>query len=232
MIKAIVTDIEGTTSSLSFVHDVLFPYARQHMAEFVRRHAQDSAVVPLLNDVRVEVGEDLKLDKIIEQLQNWMKEDKKITPLKALQGMVWQAGYQDGAFTGHVYDDAVACLSRWHDQGIPLYVFSSGSVKAQKLLFGFSDAGDLSSLFQGYFDTRIGNKRENLAYQAIAKEIGLPAADILFLSDIKEELDAAKSIGMQTVWLLREGEPDAAAEHQQVKDFSEIMFAEVSSIES
>ena len=209
---------------MSFVHDELFPYARQHIAEFVRHHAQDPAVGALLNDVCQEVGEDLSLDGMIEQLQDWMKEDKKITPLKALQGMIWQEAYTDGAFTGHVYKDAVEHLKKWHAQGILLYVFSSGTVKAQQLLFGFSDAGDLTSLFQGYFDTRMGNKRENLAYHAIAKEIDLSTADILFLSDIKEELDAAKSTGMQTVWLLRDGEPDVSAVHQQVRDFSEIIF--------
>jgi len=226
MIKAIVTDIEGTTSSLSFVHDVLFPYAREHMAEFVRCHAEAPAVVSHLNDVQLEAGADLSLDGIIELLLDWIAQDKKITPLKALQGMVWEAGFKDGDFTGHVYDDAVEYLNKWHAQGIRLYVFSSGSVKAQQLLFGFSDAGDLTPLFSGYFDTRIGNKRETGAYKAIASEIGLPAADILFLSDIKEELDAAKATGMQTVWLVRDSEPDATAAHHQVKDFSQIMFDE------
>lgn len=222
MIKAVVTDIEGTTSSLSFVHDVLFPYAREHMAAFVRCHAQDPTVMSHLNDVRLEAGADLSLDGIIEQLLDWIAQDKKITPLKALQGMIWEAGYKDGHFTGHVYDDAVEYLKKWHAQGIRLYVFSSGSVKAQQLLFGYSDAGDLTPLFSGYFDTRIGNKRQTGAYQAIASEIGLPAADILFLSDIKQELDAARSAGMQTIWLTRDSEPDAAAAHQQVRDFSQI----------
>lgn len=224
MIKAIVTDIEGTTSSISFVHEVLFPYAREHLAKFVRAHAEDSEVVSHLNAVRLEAGADLSLEDIIEQLLDWIAQDKKITSLKALQGMIWEAGYQNGDFTGHIHDDAVEYLRQWHAQGMRLYVFSSGSVKAQQLLFGFSDAGDLTSLFSGYFDTLIGNKRESVAYKAIASEIGLPAADILFLSDIKEELDAATSIGMQTVWLVRDSEPDAIAAHSQVKDFSQIKF--------
>ena len=224
MIKAIVTDIEGTTSSLSFVHDVLFPYARQHMAEFVRHHADDPAVATLLKDVQGEVGRELDLDAVIAQLLDWIKQDKKITPLKALQGMIWEAGYQQGAFTGHVYDDAVAYLQKWHAQGIRLYVFSSGSVKAQQLLFGYSDAGDLRPLFTDYFDTRIGNKRETPAYETICHTIGLPATEILFLSDIKEELDAARQAGMQTCWLLRDGDIDASAAHTQVQNFSQIVL--------
>ena len=222
MIRAIVTDIEGTTSSISFVHEVLFPYARQHLADFVRCHAEDPHVVSYINDVRLEAGEALSLDGVIAQLLTWIAEDKKITALKALQGMIWEEGYRQGDFTGHIYDDVVEYLKQWHAAGIKLYVFSSGSVKAQQLLFGYSDAGDLTSLFSGYFDTRIGNKREVAAYQTIITDLKLPAAEILFLSDIKEELDAARSAGMQTVWLMRDGQTDAAATHHQVKDFSAI----------
>jgi len=222
MIKAIVTDIEGTTSSLSFVHDVLFPYAQEHMAAFVRGHAEAPEVVALLNDVQQEVAQELSLDEIIEQLLLWISEDKKITPLKALQGMIWEAGYKGGDFTGHVYADAIECIKKWHAQGIKLYVFSSGSVKAQQLLFGYSDAGDLTPLFSGYFDTRIGNKRETDAYQTIIKHIGLAAEEILFLSDIRQELDAAKLAGMQTAWLVRDNQIDEQVTHHQVQDFSQI----------
>ncbi len=222
MIRAIVTDIEGTTSSISFVHEVLFPYAREHLAEFVQSHAEDPAVASHLDAVRAEAGAALSLDGVIEQLLRWIAEDKKITPLKALQGMIWEAGYKNGDFTGHMYHDAVEYLKKWQAQGIRLYVFSSGSVKAQQLLFGHSDAGDLTPLFSGYFDTRIGNKREAAAYQTIIKEIGLPAAEILFLSDIKEELDAARATGMHTNWLVRDSEPDATAAHPQVRDFAQL----------
>lgn len=222
MIKAIVTDIEGTTTSLSFVHDVLFPYAKQRMAAFVRDHAQDPAVASHLNEVRREAGEALDIEGIIARLLEWIEQDKKITPLKALQGMIWENGYRQGDFTGHVYADAVERLKQWHARGIRLYIFSSGSVEAQKLLFGFSDAGDLTPLFSGYFDTRIGNKREPAAYAAITRELGLPTGDILFLSDIEAELDAARAGGMQTIWLVRGAEPDPDAAHTQVKDFTGI----------
>ncbi len=223
MIKAIVTDIEGTTSSISFVHEVLFPYAREHMAEFVRSHQDEPAVAEQLRAVGEEVGRQLDSDAAIAQLLAWIAEDKKATPLKALQGMIWAAGYRDGSFTGHVYDDAVAGLRRWHEAGVKLYVYSSGSVPAQKLLFGYSDAGDLTPLFSGYFDTRIGHKREAQAYRTIVNELAVAANEILFLSDIEEELDAAREAGMQTCWLVRDAEAlDPQAAHPQAKDFDAI----------
>jgi len=222
MIRAILTDIEGTTSSLRFVHDVLFPYARAHMADFVRCNAEDPRVVPYLNDVRLLAGEDLDLDGIIAQLIAWIDADEKITPLKALQGRIWEEGYDKGAFTGHVYPDAVRCLERWSGSGLRLYVFSSGSVQAQQLLFAHSDAGDLTPLFSGYYDTRIGNKRDPGAYTAIAADIGLPPQDILFLSDTGAELDAARAAGMHTTWLVRDATPDPAAAHPQFSDFDAI----------
>jgi len=224
MIRAIVTDIEGTTSSLSFVKDVLFPYARQHIGAFVREQAAQLAVRAQLDAVSAAVGQALADDAAIDQLVRWIDEDKKITPLKALQGRIWEAGYRNGDFQGHVYDDAVQRLRAWKDQGLALYVFSSGSVHAQKLLFGYSCFGDLTPLFSGYFDTTIGNKRETDAYHRIAHEIGLPAADILFLSDIREELDAAQMAGLHTAWLVREGELPKDSRHPLVRDFSTIQL--------
>lgn len=222
MIRAILTDIEGTTSSISFVHDVLFPYARARMGEYVRAHAREPKVAGCLDDVRAEAGEPLDLEGVIAQLCRWIDEDRKITPLKTLQGMIWEGGYLNGDFTGHIYHDAARKLREWQRQGLRLYVFSSGSVKAQKLLFGHSDAGDLTPLFSGYYDTTIGNKRESAAYHAIARDIGLPPHEILFLSDIREELDAAHEEGMQTLQLVREGALDPGAAHRQVRDFAAI----------
>lgn len=221
MIKAIITDIEGTTSSLSFVKDVLFPYAREHINDFVHTHAHDHDVRMLLDEVAAitHVTTD---NQVIEQLLRWMSEDKKITPLKTLQGMIWEHGYTRGDFTGHVYADAARRLKAWHAQGKRLYVFSSGSVHAQKLLFAHTEDGDLTPLFSGYFDTSVGSKKEAISYQKIAQIIGLAPQKILFLSDIKEELDAAQQSGMQTVWLLRDGVPgnaDAEITHRQAHDF-------------
>jgi enolase-phosphatase E1 len=224
MIKAIITDIEGTTSSLAFVKDVLFPYARAHLAEFVRQHAADEAVKALLADTAALVGAPLTTDALIAQLLAWLDADKKITPLKSLQGLIWEAGYQRGDFHGHVYADAAERLQAWKKQGLDLYVYSSGSVHAQKLLFAHTPYGDLTPLFSGYFDTHIGGKREPQAYQAIVAQVQLPPDNLLFLSDIEEELAAAKAVGFNTVWLVREGELDTHAQHRQVKGFAEITF--------
>ncbi|MCB1728275.1 MAG: acireductone synthase, partial [Gammaproteobacteria bacterium] len=136
MIQAILTDIEGTTSSISFVKDVLFPYAREHMRDFVQTHADEVPVRQALDDVDNAVGHLLNTEDAIDQLIMWIDQDRKITPLKALQGLIWEAGYRDGDFHGHVYPDAVDRLRRWQADGLRLYVYSSGSVYAQKLLFG------------------------------------------------------------------------------------------------
>ena len=223
MIKAIVTDIEGTTSSLSFVKDVLFPYAREHLADFIAQQGNEPQVRQLLNEAKQEAGDASMSDEtIVQQFIQWIDEDKKVTPLKSLQGLIWEQGYRQGDYTGHMYADAVEYLRQWHDQGIRLYVYSSGSVYAQKLLFGHTDYGDLTHLFTDYFDTHIGHKREADAYRAIGKSTGIPCVDILFLSDIKEELDAARETGMRTYWLVRDGTLSIDSKHPQAKDFSEI----------
>ena len=222
MIKAIITDIEGTTSSLSFVKDILFPYARNHIQDFVLSHSNQKEVRTLLDDVKKEVGRELSDIEITTQLVRWIDEDKKITPMKALQGMIWEAGYRHGDFTGHVYEDAVRNLRRWYELGIALYVFSSGSAQAQRLIFGYSDQGDLTPIFSGYFDTTVGAKRDTDSYKRIAADIAIDPSQILFLSDVKEELDAAHTAGMQTIWLVREGIIDARASHKQVRDFDAI----------
>ncbi len=222
MIKAILTDIEGTTSSLAFVKDVLFPYSRAHMAGFIHAHAPEPAVRAQLDEVSRLAGRALTIEEAIAQLISWIDADKKITPLKALQGLIWEAGYKQGDYQGHMYEDAVRRLRRWKEQGLRLYVFSSGSVLAQKLLFGHTAYGNLTPLFSGYFDTTIGNKREADAYRVIAGKIDLKPPEILFLSDIHEELDAARAAGMQTVWLVRGGALNPAAAHPQVAGFDDI----------
>lgn len=222
MIRAVLTDIEGTTTSVSFVFEVLFPYARSRMAKFIAAHAGEPAVREQLAAVAREVERRLSDAQAAELLIGWIDEDRKATPLKALQGMIWEDGYRRGELTGHVYADAVRNLRRWHDAGMRLYVYSSGSVQAQRLIFGHSEAGDLTGLFAGYFDTRVGGKREPASYRAIADQIGVPAAEILFLSDVGEELDAASEAGMQTTWLVRDAAPDPAARHRQVADFDAI----------
>ncbi|MEP6485499.1 MAG: acireductone synthase [Rudaea sp.] len=225
MIKAILTDIEGTTSSISFVKDTLFPYARKHLPAFVVTHTDDTAVQHWLHEAAKEAGlVSATQTEIIELLQRWIDEDRKSTALKALQGMIWDEGYRSGEYQAHVYDDAVPALREWKLQGLDLYVYSSGSVPAQKLFFGFSTAGDVTPLFSGYFDTTIGAKREAASYAAIAKETGLRADEILFLSDIVEELDAARVAGMKTTLVARTPSscPTGGA-HPCVADFTAIV---------
>ncbi len=226
MIRAIVTDIEGTTSSIDFVHQTLFPYAKAHVRAFLREQSGNDEVQHLLDDVEKLVGADLSIDEAADVLEQWMDEDKKLTPLKALQGLIWKIGYEAGALKGHVYADTPEYLRRWHAQGMALYVYSSGSVAAQKLIFGHSDAGDLTPLFSGYFDTRIGGKREASAYQRILQALKLPGEQVLFLSDIGEELDAARAAGLRTCQLLRDEKAVAAPGHPQARDFSQVSLAQ------
>lgn len=222
MIRAILTDIEGTTSSISFVHETLFPFAKARLRSFLREHAGETVIQSLIDDVEAVVGWDLSIDEAADTLAQWIDEDRKLTPLKTLQGMIWQVGYESGELKGHVYDEVPDCLRRWHEQGLKLYVYSSGSVDAQKAIFGHTGWGDLTPLFSGYFDTRIGAKRESVSYATIARQIALPAAEILFLSDVAAELDAARKAGMQTTQLLRDNSAQPAAEHPQVRDFTAI----------
>ncbi|HEY3486959.1 MAG TPA: acireductone synthase [Gammaproteobacteria bacterium] len=224
MIAAVVTDIEGTTSSLSFVKDVLFPYARIHLGEFVRANQRRKEVEMLLDEVRREIQQPAAtLEDVITCLIAWIDQDKKATPLKALQGMVWEQGYRNGDFRGHVYQDAAEKLKQWHAAGIRLYVYSSGSVQAQKLLFAHTEFGDLTPFFGGYFDTTTGHKREVDSYRKIAAAINLPPERILFLSDIREELEAAETAGLEVILVDRQNTTGYSA-FPRVCDFSPIQL--------
>jgi len=203
-IRAILTDIEGTTSSISFVKDVLFPYARKHLPAFVETHSDKPYVQHWLSETAKEAGlVSASQQEIIELLLRWIDEDRKATPLKALQGMIWEEGYRSGEYRAHVYPEVARKLREWKARNVDLYVYSSGSVPAQKLFFAHTEAGDLASLFSGYFDTEIGAKRDVASYRRILDVIGRPGAEVLFLSDIVEELDAAHAAGMRTILLAR-----------------------------
>jgi enolase-phosphatase E1 len=224
-VRAILTDIEGTTSSISFVKDVLFPYARKHLPAFVVTHADKPYVQHWLHETAKEAGlVSASQQEIIELLQRWIDEDRKATPLKALQGMIWEDGYRSGEYRAHVYPEVAQKLREWKAHNVDLYVYSSGSVPAQKLFFGHSEAGDLTSLFSGYFDTEIGAKRDPAAYRRILTAIGRPGAEVLFLSDVVEELDAARSAGMRTTLLARAPATcPAGTAHPCVADFNAIV---------
>ena len=223
MIRVILTDIEGTTSSISFVHEVLFPYAAEHLPAFVRGHHHSvPAVSEQLYRVAETSGTDPKdIEGLITVLLGWIKEDRKDGALKALQGMVWEQGYQNGELKGHIYPDAADYLKRWHDRGLRLFVYSSGSVKAQKLIFGFTNEGDFTPFFSGYFDTAVGGKKEAPSYHKIIAELGVEPATVLFLSDVEAELKAAEEAGLKTAWLVRDGElPDTG--RFVARDFAEV----------
>jgi len=204
MIRAILTDIEGTTSSISFVKDVLFPYARKHLPAFVATHADRPEVQHWLHEAAREAGlVSATQNEIVSLLQQWIDEDRKATPLKALQGMIWDDGYRSGEYRAHVYPEVAAKLREWRSRHLDLYVYSSGSVPAQKLFFAYSEAGDLTPLFSGYFDTEIGAKRDVDSYRRILHASGRRGDEVLFLSDVTAELDAARAAGMATTLLAR-----------------------------
>ncbi len=223
MIKAILTDIEGTTTSIDFVHKTLFPYARQRLRSFVSPRAAEPEVAAQLREVAAIEKRALTLDETLAVLERWIDEDRKAAPLKTLQGMIWHQGYAAGELKGHVYADTPEYLSRWRKAGIELYVYSSGSVEAQKLIFGHTEHGDLTTLFSGYFDTRIGGKKERESYEKIRESIAVAGSELLFLSDIGEELDAAAGAGLKTCQLLRDEKDKPAAGHTHARDFSEVV---------
>lgn len=219
-IRAVVTDIEGTTSSLAFVKDVLFPYARQALPDFVRGH--QAQLKDIASDMAAIVGKpQLDSQEMIDVLLQWMAEDRKITPLKTLQGMVWKIGYESGELQSHLYEDAALGLRKWHADGLRLHVYSSGSIAAQKLLFAHTAYGNLLPLFSGYFDTTTGPKLEARSYQAITVALGLTPQEIVFLSDHAGEIQAAHAAGLRTVLLARER---SEANAQFARSFDDIQL--------
>ena len=220
--RAIVTDIEGTTTDIAFVHKILFPYARTALPEFVRAQANSPQVAADLAAAAQLAGTlDANTDQLIGILIDWIDEDRKATPLKSLQGQIWKAGYENGDFRGHIYPDAHVGLTRWHAQGAHMSVYSSGSIAAQQLLFGHSDFGDMRPLFQAWFDTTTGPKREINSYCKIAQALDFSPGDIVFLSDVTAELDAAREAGLQTIHLVRD-ESIARTDHEAVASFDDI----------
>ena len=222
MISCVLTDIEGTTSSIEFVHKVLFPYARANFPAFLKAE-KDRDVQAIVHKLWTEelghpASSKPDIDAVTELLQNWIDQDLKNALLKALQGKIWHQGYETKAYFGHVYPDVKESLEKWKCDGLKLAVYSSGSVEAQKLLFKHSEVGDLTPLFEAYFDTEVGHKREARSYQTIAERLGVSPAGILFLSDIKEELDAADKAGLKTCQLLRDPLP-AEGGHPMTRDF-------------
>ncbi|WP_303673451.1 acireductone synthase [Vampirovibrio chlorellavorus] len=208
-VRFVLLDIEGTTTDIHFVHQVLFPYSAQRLPEFVKQHAHDPLVREAFQSVREtisqEEGRTLDEAGCLQTLLDWIATDRKHTALKQLQGMIWKTGFEQGDYRGHVYDDVLRALQNWTLKGIELGIYSSGSVQAQKLLFSYSEAGDLTRYFSRYFDTRVGAKRDVESYRRIVTELNLPPMEVLFLSDVETELDAARLAGLLAKQIVREG---------------------------
>ena len=258
-VRALLLDIEGTTTPIDFVHQVLFPYARAHAAEYLARN-QDSAdvlnAIALLRkehaaEVRLttfakatavkpsltlrpgkpdttyvtDVAQDVSPAQVLEYVFSLMDRDKKSPGLKALQGLIWQDGYKSGELRGQVYPDVVPAFERWRARGIDIYIYSSGSVLAQRLLFGSTEAGDLTTFLNDYFDTAVGPKVSPDSYGVIAARIHVPPPEILFVSDVGQELDAARTSGMRTALCVRgrSDAPPGSVSHPVIRSFAEIV---------
>jgi enolase-phosphatase E1 len=219
---AVLTDIEGTTTPIAFVHRTLFPFARARLPGFLAAHAANPAIAPILDEVRALAPGQAPLDA----LQGWIDADAKVTPLKELQGLIWREGYAAGTLQAEIYPDVPARLRAWHIAGVQLAVYSSGSVEAQKQLFAHTPDGDMTGLFAGFFDTRVGAKREAASYRAIGAALSLPMDGILFLSDVEAELDAAEAAGLLTCQLVRPEDGTAASRrHRSAAHFADVAAA-------
>ncbi|TMW52689.1 hypothetical protein DOY81_002212, partial [Sarcophaga bullata] len=218
-VKVILTDIEGTTTSISFVKDILFPYAKEHTENYLRETCHTPEIQAIIKELMVLPeykyflnsenisggGDDSNVPQISQFVNYLIDKDLKLGPLKTLQGFVWAQGYSSGKLKGHVYADVPEAFKRWHDAGIQVAIYSSGSIKAQKLLFGQTEFGNLLPYITGHFDTTSGHKQETQSYINISNAIGCDSSDILFLTDIVKEAEAARSAGYQTVVLSRPG---------------------------
>jgi len=228
----ILLDVEGTTSSISFVYDVLFEHARRQIAGFLSEHAADPAILELAAAVTASAGaavapEAIAADPTRAALAaiELMNRDVKDTALKALQGLIWRQGFESGEIVAHVFDDVPPALARWADSGIDVRIYSSGSIQAQQLFFGHTAAGDLTPYLRGHYDTTTGPKRERASYERIAADMGLEPRRVLFVSDVGGELDAARAAGMATALAVRPGnrEPGGLVEHESIVSFEEIV---------
>jgi len=216
-IRAVLCDIEGTTTDVRFVHDVLFPYAAARIPAWVAANPGAPELVAVADETGAATPE-----AQTAVLLGWMTEDRKATPLKAIQGQLWACGYADGTLHAHVYPDVASAFARWTSAGLRVAIYSSGSVQAQHLLFGATDAGDLRPHITGWFDTTTGPKRAAASYSTIAAALGLVPDEVLFLSDTPEELDAAALAGMPTCLLARNGAP-APCSHPVAATFAGLL---------
>lgn len=224
MTKLFLFDIEGTTTDINFVHKVLFPYSEKNIKDFVLHHQNESSIAEAVKSVQETVqkeeGRSIDINGVIETLLKWIREDRKNGALKEIQGHIWDVGYSKNDYKGHVYPDVKPFFTQILDHGSKIGIYSSGSVHAQKLIFGYSSEGDLTPYISEYFDTHIGGKRERTSYANIANAVHLSPSDIHFFSDIPEELKAAQDAGFKVTHVVRPG--TKPSEFPSVKDFSEV----------
>lgn len=228
-VRAVVLDIEGTTTPVEFVYDVLFPFARVHAAEYLERERSSSAcraaVVLLGDEQSADRARGESPPEALAEYVGWLIErDRKSRGLKALQGLIWQDGYRTGELRGQVFEDVAPALERWRARGLNIYIYSSGSVLAQRSLFQTTNGGDLTNLLSGYFDTGVGPKTSSDSYRTIIKEIDVAPGQALFVSDVPGELDAAQSEGLRTALCDRRVVPPAAGavSHPVIHSFDDI----------
>jgi len=234
--RSILLDIEGTTTPITFVHEVMFSYARTHVRAFLSEHLASRNTVTDIAAIKKEHAADVEqghnppplvsgdVDSLTTYIHWLIDRDRKSSPLKSLQGKIWQKGFLDGTLTAQVYDDVPAALQRWHQAGLTINIFSSGSKLAQRFLFAHTEAGDLTEFIDNYFDTTIGPKKESESYRRIASKLGLAEGAILFISDTVAELEAARNAGMQTRLSIRSGNQpqEGSAGHQALNSFDEL----------
>ena len=219
MIKAILTDIEGTTSSIDYVKTTMFGYSKKKLRDYLQSHWDQEHVKTIIKNLSKKLEKDVDIDLAVKTFEDFIEKDIKDTLLKELQGHIWEEGFKSGELKGHIYEDAYLKLKELKEKGYKIFVYSSGSIKAQKLFFGHSSYGDITYLFDGFFDTTVGSKKDSESYLKIASTIGLDPKEILFLSDIKEEINASKEAGMNAILVSR----DSPCEKEGcIKDFKEI----------
>jgi enolase-phosphatase E1 len=228
--KAILLDIEGTTTPIDFVHKTLFPYAKAKISAYV--HANYDSLATEIAQIEFERAADENYPNRLEiaspnsitaYLEYLIDIDRKSTPLKTIQGKIWQEGYESGELLSEVFDDVPRAFKRWKDADKTIAIYSSGSVLAQQMLFRYTTHGDLTPFISNYFDTNTGHKRESASYSKIAEEINFSPGEISFISDITEELDAAAEAGIETLLSVRDGDaPVLSKVHRAVRNFDEV----------
>lgn len=251
--RGILLDIEGTTSSVSFVYDVMFPYVRKHLTFEVFSNWTEPEYIEAFDAIAKDAGYDsldvwlksqgltrdnpLRAAEVVcKEVTRLMDADVKATGLKHLQGLIWKSGFESGELQAHVYEDVVPSLAAWKTAGQDVRIYSSGSVQAQLLFFGHTIAGNLLPHFNGHYDTTIGGKKESDSYRQIAAAYALPPTELLFLSDIVAELDAARAAGLQTALVVRQGnatgQTSSGEPHPQLENFAQLELSERNSAQS